>query len=524
MDIDNLLKELKGEETLTKLPESVSESCWKNIKQAIKVERTWYDRMGLKLHNVNMKYRMKFVFQAALILIMVIAAPSIVKRAKVYLETSPFFKDTPRTVTRDNENNELTDTRPEYIEKDTNYLKAREAVRAIAKERYKKFSLYSTGEIIEDQENRQSYYYIEVYENSTWPALPSAPDILWVDTRTLEVKGQNNMTLGEYFSTKTNRYDEILTDSKILMLINESDHLNFNSFFDIYSNIDLYVNIKHRLKEPKPEIPEYAFYYVNQENIYYTYDNNEKCIYKHDITTGGKEVLYKHNPEELSLLTKYKTADIDGDGKEEETFYDPISGVLGINGVSIYTSNNGVPKDSDFYSIVDIYDKDRQKEIYIDYDGYSEYSLSDFYSYKDGVISKLLSEDGEAVINGSGIVTFKGKLSQFFQTHSTVINYQYYKDNSLRGLRTDLIKAEKVPNQEITAKVDLKIYKDKESTDVAAVIEAGEKIKVIGYDEGNAVLLENLQGISGWIEVKDVTVKELNLPSWEVFDGLAFAN
>jgi hypothetical protein len=467
---------------------------------------------------------MKLVFQVALALIIVIAAPSIFKRAKSYLETSPFLKDTHRTVTRDNEKNDVTDIRPEYIENGTNYLKALEVVRAIARERYKKFSLYSTGEIIEDQENRQSYYYIEVYENSTWPALPSTPDILWVNTKTLEVKGQNNMNLEEYFSTKTNRQDEILTDSKILMLINESDRLKFNSFFDIYSNIDLYVNIKHRVKEPKPEIPEYAFYYVNQENIYYTYDNNEKSIYKHDITTGQKEVLYKHNPDELSLLTKYKTADIDGDGKKEETFYDPISGVLGVNGISIYTSNNGVPKDSDFYSIVDIYDKDRQKEIYIDYDGYSEYSLSSFYGYKDGIISKLLLEDGEAVINGSGIITFKSKLSQFFQTHSTVIKYQYYKDNSLRVLKTNFIKAERIPYQEITAKVALKIYKDKESTDVAAVIMAGEKVKVIGYDEGNAVLLENLQGIGGWIEVKDVTVKELNLPSWEVFDGLAFAN
>lgn len=524
MDIDNLLKELKGEETLNKMPESVSENSWKSIKQNIEVQRTWYDRMRLKLHNVNRKHRMKLVFQAALILIIVISAPSIVKRAKSYLETSPFFKDPHRTVTRDIEKNEVRDTRPEYIEKDTNYLKALEAVRTIVKERYKKFSLYHTGEIIKDQANGKSYYYIEVYENSTWPALPETPDVLWVDTKTLEVKGQNNMTMEEYFSTKTNRQDEILTDSKIIMLINEIDHLNFNSFFDASSKVDLYVNIKHRLKEPKPEIPEYAFYYVNQENIYYTYDNNEKCIYKHDITTGGKEVLYKHNPDEISLLTKYKTADIDGDGKEEEIFYDPISGVLGINGVSIYTSNNGVPKDSNFYSIVDIYDKDSQKEIYIDYDGYSEYSLSSFYGYKDGIISKLLSEDGEAVINGSGIVTFKGKLSQFFQTHSTDINYQYYKDNSLKVLRTDLVKAEKVPNQEITAKVDLKIYKDKESTDVAARIVAGEKVKVIGYEEGNAVLLENLQGISGWIEVEDVTVKELNLPSWEVFDGLAFAN
>lgn len=536
MYIDNLLKGLKEEEASKRLPGNISEKCWQNIKQNIEKKQKWYDRFFLKLHNVNRRYHMKLIFQIAMLLAVVVAAPYLFKGAKSYIQDSAFFNGKVHTASEDNKENnvenQVVDSRPEYVEKDANYLKALETVRTIAKEKYKKFSLYSTGEVIKDSEDKQSYYRISIFENSTGSVMPAVPDVFEVNARTYAVRSADSKkTVEEYFAAKAEdyKYKYELSDMKIILLINKADNLNISNIDALYSSVDLYVNLRGRQKNTNPSIPEDAYYYEKNENIYYTYDKSAQSLYKHNTVTGEKKRIYKYNPNELSSLARHTTADINGDGKDEKIFYDPLTGVLGVNEVCVYVDDNfGWLRDFNIYSIVDIYGSDKQKEIYIRYNLPNDYKVNNFYSYKDGTITMLVSESGEPAIDGNGKLRFKNVVSQFFQTHSVDLNYQYYRDNSLRILKTNLNEAIVSVNgsksyQEVQVKKEVKIYKDKNNSEVAAVLNVGENVKLIGYDEENWVMMENSKGVRGWLEVEEMTVKELNLFSGDVFEGLFFA-
>lgn len=549
MSIDKLLDELKEEERLQKMSENISERCWENIKCDIKIKQKWYDKLFLKIHNANKKYHLKAAFQLALAILIIASIPTVVKETKFYVNNSAFFNNLKQHDPNDNSNDNepiddsddktnkddiidpILDERPEYKETDQNYLNALEKVKAIVDKRYNNYSLYSTGQLA--KHSNGNYYIVTVYDNAVRGRVPELTDVLAVNASSFEVYAapnevfDDNQKADKYFFEKSNSYfNETLSDS-IRLLINKADNLNINGYDNIYSSIDLYVNLKVGLKNPNPKIPEDAYYFKGQSNIYYMYNEKENGLYRYNTTNGEKKLIYKYDPKEYSILTIEKKSDIDGDGKEDDIKFDPLRSILSINDVSIF-----VPRGLDFkeFNITDIYSKDNEKEIYIWYSGANDYSQHSIYKYKNGKITNLLTHHGTPVIGGSGKVTFKNSISQFFQTHSTDFEYQYYKDNSLRLINKELYDAKKTKEdngtysyQIIKPKKQLKIYKDKNSKEVAAVLKVGEKVKLIGYDEKNWVLVENSQGIRGWFEVNLATVKELNIFSGEAFEGLFFA-
>jgi hypothetical protein len=530
MAIDKLLEELKEAEDSTRMSESISEKCWQNIKKDIRIKQRWYDKLFIKVHNANRKYRLKVVVQLALAVFIISSMPTIIKETKFYVEKSAFFNKLKLNDPNDNKINKDNkfDERPEYKETDENYLKALEKVREIAQKRYSRFSLYSTGQLEKYQED--SYYIITIYENTVGSKVPEISDILRVNAESFEVDlpyAYDSINIDKYFSLKSDLYKNEIRMESLVLLINKADNINIESYDDVYSSIDLYSNLKGKLKKTNSSIPEYAYCYKEQPNIYYMYDKKEESLYRYNTVNDEKKLIYKYKPKEYSILTLERKADIDGDGKEDEIKFDPLRGILSINDVSIYVSYGRSFKD---LMIVDIDNKHAGKEIYIGYESANDYSNHNIYTYNGGSITQLIAQDGTPVIDGSGKVIFKDVLSQLFQTHSSDLEYVYYNDNSLRLTNKELYDAKNIEGnngtssyQIIKCKKELKIYKYKNSKEMAAVLKVGESIKVIGYDEKNWVLVENSQGVRGWFEVNFSTVKELNLHSGDVFEGLIFA-
>jgi hypothetical protein len=528
MSIDKLLKELKDEENSEKMPESISERCWENIKDDIKLKQSWYDKLCLKVHNVNRKYHLKVAFQIVLGIFVLAAMPTVFKETKLYVQNSAFFNKTQQNDPIDNQINKdnSLEEMPEYKETDENYLKALEKVREIAQKRYSKFSLYSSGQLIKDKQ--ESYYIIRIYENTTGGKIPEAPDEFKVDANSLEVKSVfDETTIDKYFSQKVNLEQRGIYMDDIPLLINKADNLKLTSDNDVYLNIDLYTNLKGKVKKANSKIPEYAYCYKEQPDIYYTYEEKEQSLYRFNTNNNEKKLIYKYNPKEYSILTLEEKTDIDGDGKEDYIKFDPLRLVLSVNNVSICVTRGETLKS---FQIVDVNNKKPGKEIFIYYQSANDYSSNSIYTYKNGVIKQLVTQGGIATIDGSGKVVFKDVRSQFFQTHSSDFEYQYYKDDSLRIVYKDLYEAKKISEdkgassyQIIKPKKQIKTYKDKNSKEIAVVLKVGEKIKLIGYDESNWVLVENSEGIRGWIEVNSTLIKQLNLNSFDVFEGLIFA-
>jgi uncharacterized protein YgiM (DUF1202 family) len=73
----------------------------------------------------------------------------------------------------------------------------------------------------------------------------------------------------------------------------------------------------------------------------------------------------------------------------------------------------------------------------------------------------------------------------------------------------------------ITAKVSVKLRKaNSASSKVITTIIQGEKVKVIGTDRRNWVLLENSKGARGWLQTDGNKITELNKEVYNVFNGV----
>lgn len=527
------------------MPKPIAERCWNNIMSDTKSKESWDNKAGKGPKNTNRSYLLLLTPLIALIIVVIVSFPILLNDSKSFLKNIASFnrEDTkevqdnnPEDVQNESEINKEepvkeipqqndTDKRPEYTEKDENYLKALEMVRAIAKEKYKSFSLYSTGKAVKDYTDKKEYYVIGIYENAVGAKMPSEPEFIKVNKNTLKIVSYiDGHEIEEYYDTKMETDNISLSDEMITLLINKADNLNIEGY-DVYGDIGLYVNIKaFSQEEINPKIPDDAYYYPKQKDIYYTYNHEESKLFKHSTINNEAQLLYTLKKDEFSILTEEKKADMDGDGKADTIKYDILRKVLSINGKSI-VANNGWQFAG--FDIVDIYNKDNQKEICITDVYPTTGKMTQLYCYKDGVISYVGGEWGEMGLDESGTVTFKNVIVQYFQTHFKDYEYQYYKDNILRLVKKDIYEQKNInasgEAQDIKMKKELKIYKNRISKEVSAVLTVGEKIKLIGDDNNDWILVENSQGIRGWIEIDYFNVKELNMHTDEVFEGLNFA-
>jgi len=71
--------------------------------------------------------------------------------------------------------------------------------------------------------------------------------------------------------------------------------------------------------------------------------------------------------------------------------------------------------------------------------------------------------------------------------------------------------------KEFKVKKPLSIQASKTDTKITAMLNVDEKVALIGGDGGNWYMIENSQGVRGWLETEKDKIKSVNLRADEVF-------
>ncbi|MDT8717568.1 hypothetical protein IAI10_12925 [Clostridium sp. 19966] len=539
MNIDKLLEEMKEENK--KHPNSqVYEKCWNNILSSIEFKEKQNDKLSFKFYKLNKKYYFSKIAAAILVVAISASIPFGLEYGEKYINNkkSGIQNQNGKVASTKSDENKITDSdtavnsenqvpktnsseasqdsdqRPEAKNLAEYYVKAYNAIEKIGESKYKKFSIYSNQELYYDVDAKKNYYMISLYEQRSDSVIP---------------KAEQYYVYTDDFSTKLeNSYgqDYNISENSIAILINKADNLGITDYSEIARDIGVSGNYTNSLPDKGKDIPDDSYMYKNNKNIYYTYDRNNGSLYKYDRKTSIKKQIYKLNLQEFSIAAIELKKDMDGDGKEDDIKFDPVRSVLSIDGSSIRTDSSC---EFSQFDIVDIYKKDKHSEIYLKYNLDNDYKDNSYYIYKNGSISKILSSDGAPQIEADGKILFKGMISQFFSTHSKDEEYQYYKDDSFGKIEKDVYPENDGTNSgnipTLKVKHDLKIYKSKDSTAVAATVHPGEEVKLLGTDEKNYVEIESASGIKGWFKFDKYTnkVEELNLDEADVFDNIVRA-
>lgn len=526
MDIDKVLENWGDRRNASeKVPGSIKEKCWNNIKTGAR--RSRYEKALIKLTNLNRRYPAKLAVEISFVIVLVLCAPALIKTATNFVQKSPAFSGI-----KDKPNNTIIDDRPEY-KADANYLKALDKVKELAQEKYNKFSIYSSGE--SDTFYSKSAYIFLVYENLTDSKQKPQKTAFRVDAGSLKVSEGD--IFGDFIDSFYSNNEDFspskepqkLNNWRKAVLINVADKLGYKTLGEALKNIK-YDRLPWDTKGNAEIKERRSFYCESRPNIYYNYDESSGKLYKYDMSTNEKKVIYDYNTDKFNILNLERDEDIDGDGKVDQIRFNILNGILSIDGKYINTiAGEGVLD----FNVVDLDKSDGHKEVYLRYSGYDDMNTNVFFNYENGTVNAVgLVEYGDPVIDGSGKVVFKNALSQFFETSFVDKDSEYFKDNVLRIQEKELYKLGDIRSDDqkgdsyqiITPKRELNIYKEKGSKEKSAVLKVGENVKLIGSDLKNWVLVENSKGVRGWFQVKDgATVKELNLPSYDVFDGLNFA-
>lgn len=526
MDIDRILENWGEQHNASEeMPAGIKEKCWNNIKTQAK--RSWYERAFTKLTHFNSTYHMKLAAAITFAIVLVLYSPILFKNTTNFVQNSAIFNRI-----KNKPNNAIIDDRPEY-KADANYLKALDKVKGLARGKYNKFSIYSNGEV--ETYNSKPVYTFIIYEELGDSKQNPGKTIVNIEADSLKISDENQ--IGDYDeSFYSNKEDfspskdaKELNKWRIAVLINAADKLNYKTIAEALKNIK-YDKLPWDKRGNKEIVKGSSFYCESRPNIYYNYDESSGKLYKYDMNTKEKKVIYDYNTDKFNILNVERKEDLDGDGKADEIRFNILNGVLSINGQCINTIAGEGLLDFD---VVDLDKKDGHKEIYLKYSGYDVMNTNVFFNYDNGAINSVgYIQYGDPVIDGSGKVAFKNVVSQFFETSVVDKDYNYYKDNVLRIQKKELYKLGDITSdnneadsyQILKQKKQLNIYKEKGSKEISAVLKVGERVKLIGSDLENWVLVENSKGVRGWFQVEDSTmVKELKLPSYDVFDGLNFA-
>ncbi|MDP4090263.1 MAG: SH3 domain-containing protein [Bacillota bacterium] len=524
MDIDKILENWgESHNASEKVPVNIKERCWSNIKAGAR--KSWYESVLAKLFYINRRYHMKLAVQIAFVIALVFCIPTLIKTTSNFVQKSAFFNNH-----KDNHTNTVIDDRREY-KSDPDYLKALEKVKEFARTKYNKFSIYSDGEA--QTLDSKTVYSFRIYENLTDSKQKPEKTEVNVDISSLAVvEGDQYGNADAFYSNNEDlspsQEPQKLNKWRTAVLINLADKLNYKTINEALKNIK-YDKLPWDTKGNKEIVKGSSFYCESQPDIYYNYDESSGKLYKYDMNTNEKKAIYDYNTDKFNILNLEKKEDMDGDGKADEIRFNILNGVLSINGEYINTVECSGLLD---FNIVDLDKSDGHKEVYLRYFGEDDTNTHLFFNYEQGTINAVgLVQHGEPTIDGSGKAVFKNTLTQFFETSAVDMDYRYFKDNVLRIQPKDMYEMANINGdnnkagnyQIIKAKKKLNIYKEKDSKEVSAVLAVGEEVKLIGSDLKNWVLVENSKGVRGWFQVDGIVVKELNLPSYDVFDKLNFA-
>lgn len=216
--------------------------------------------------------------------------------------------------------------------------------------------------------------------------------------------------------------------------------------------------------------------------------------------------------------------DLDGDGKLENV------GLKKNNDGSynLSVSNKAIIKvDVDCgirgVSVVDLNKYDKYKQIAIFQSRSNDYNCVELYSFKNNKIKRI------GQINAVGYKLYinnKSELSgvtvnQFFQTDEARLYYRYNSNDTLTEIKFPYYA---LKQYSITAKVSVRLRKNSStSSSVITTINPGEKVKVIGTDRRNWVLLQTSRGVRGWLQTDGNRITELNKEEYDVFSGIVRA-
>lgn len=241
-------------------------------------------------------------------------------------------------------------------------------------------------------------------------------------------------------------------------------------------------------------------------------------------------------------------ADLNGDGKEDEAYFEPSEDAstilhLSVNGTD-YTDSlyaQGLYSDyleSGYYCITDIDSSDNMLEIAIMDYGPSDDCITDFFRYDgaelkyigrmSGLIVSSYSDQSDLVFNGDGTISSYIRLS-VLQTWYSNVNWRLSKSGGLEPVAQDLYYPNSSSGCDLTSLVEIYAYASNDSSAKKTVLPAGTALTIIATDNKSWVLAETSDGKQRWIHLdseygQSVETSDGYVVASEVFSGLIFAD
>ena len=259
------------------------------------------------------------------------------------------------------------------------------------------------------------------------------------------------------------------------------------------------------------------------ENHYYSFvDKNTGIEYGVNCDTQDiykinnnniEELVYKNQLNNKKVTVEYND-DINGDDKLESIKYDYYNHTLTVNDMSIVIMD-GIERGK--ISILDINKEDSMKALVLKTSGGELGSIYLYYFNGTTFVAKHRFTGRDMSTDGTGT---------FELIDSPAATLQCWTNNKLYKL-TDNYAFEAIPqqyelNQKLTVKKSLSLQKSKTDKEIVATLQPGENIELVKTDDAHWYSVRSSKGIIGWFEVDVYKVKELNLFSRDVFDGLIF--
>jgi hypothetical protein len=228
-----------------------------------------------------------------------------------------------------------------------------------------------------------------------------------------------------------------------------------------------------------------------------------------------------------TTTNKYQAStDLNGDGKTDRitlTFTSEYEYTLMINGISIKGEGENV---NEKIYIVDINKGDKIKEVAIEEDGPSDDYATTFFYYngikivKSGVVGGKCASTKRIKPNGIVLATSR------FSVLQTWFYDDEFKLNAKHMLSHVAKKWYRINyKQEVKLLKPLKLYKAMNSKKLLTTLKIGDSVQMMGSDNKSWCAVKTKQGALGWFEVVQFDkVKQFNLSSTEVFDGLCMAD
>lgn len=510
MDLDKSIENfLRDEDRKYSLEQAESEVVWDEIKKNTSVNRKWYEKLLIKLSS-----KRKLIVDCAAValaaLIIFIIPVAIINynsnhRNVPSSNNSKLIKNNKnnddRKTDKNNTGNKQIINSDDQPPEDIYNLVDKQA-----KSLFQKYTIYYEGKIKDERLGTDEQCYFEVFENRTDTKTPQVKYYV-VDTVTKVLKDWNDVTGSSSCVINTHS----IWPGSVENLIAKIEGIDS--------------------KEITQGEDESIYQYTDKKTdtvTYYQYDESTGQLYKISNADGAKDAIYKFDPDSYSILTVEQKIDLNGDGTEEDIKIDPLRSIISINGISVETEcgvNFG-------FGTVKLNSNSTEIYTYQWVDAQPEYC---FFRYKDGLIYKNGKTHGEKLIaNGDNKIIVKRQLQQFFE--SWLCDSELTLNSNQNLVESNKKDFYRIPSkydesseqcgseyQRVTVKIPITLYKDKDSSEIAAKLKAGDTAYIIGTDKKAWVLAQDKNGVQGWFAVqKPYTIKEANKSSEQVFDGLFF--